>query len=237
MKSLLAASLLALGITSAQAADLPFKAAPYAATAYSWTGFYIGANGSYNWQKANFPDPAVGDMKANGAMGGVTIGGDYQIGQVVFGGIGDVDFGNVGVTMMNGTVMTESVTEKLFATARARLGYLVAPQLLLYGTVGVAIASVDQNENCPTGAQFGFCSARRAGAYSLTGNQTYIGGVYGAGAEWVFANNWSTKVEYLYSDLGTNTFSLGLAPSGAATNNRDISLKQQQVRFGVNYRF
>jgi outer membrane immunogenic protein len=229
-----------LGIFPALAADMPTKAPAYAsaaAAAYSWTGFYIGANGSYNWQDFNFPDPSVASMKPSGAMGGLTLGADYQMGQVVTGIIGDVDFGNIGVTVANGTVMTETANEKIFATIRGRIGYLVTPQFLVYGTAGVAMASVDQSENCPTGAEFGFCSMRKAGPYTLTGNNLYVGGVWGAGAEWMFARNWTTKVEYLYSNLGSANFNLGATPNGVATSPRDLSLTQQQVRLGINYRF
>lgn len=239
MKISLIAAALAVSVSAATAADFPVKAQPsYAAqAAYSWTGFYIGAQGSYNWQNFNFPDPAVTGLKPKGAMGGVTIGADYQMGSVVAGVLGDVDFGNIGLTVPNGTVMTESVNEKIFGTIRGRIGYLVLPTLLIYGTAGVAIASVEQGENCPTGAMFGFCAPKKAGPYNLIGNQTYVGGVFGAGTEWAFAPHWSTKLEYLYSNLGSMNFNLGSAPSGTATTPRDISLTQQQLRLGVNYRF
>ena len=180
-------TLLALIATPAMAADFPIKTMtplPVARPIYDWTGFYIGANGSYNWQSVGFPDPTVQQMHANGLMGGVTIGGDYQMGQVVAGVIGDVAFGNNGVTVANGGTMTESATEKLFATIRGRIGYVVGP-VLLYGTAGVALASLDQTETCPTGATvYSFCGAgpnpnpkkTNAGPYNLTGNALYVGG-------------------------------------------------------------
>jgi len=40
------------GIGAAAAADLPVKALPPAATAYSWAGFYIGGNVGYSWGRA-----------------------------------------------------------------------------------------------------------------------------------------------------------------------------------------
>jgi outer membrane immunogenic protein len=250
MKGKLLIGLLAtFAASAAMAADLAVKA-PMAGAAsvqiYDWTGFYLGANGSYNWQSIGFPDPTVTQMHANGAMGGITVGADYQMDRVVAGILGDVDFGDVGVTVANGSVMTESANEKLFATIRGRIGFLVVPQLLLYGTAGVAFASLDQGENCPTGVTStgSFCgpgmtrSGRiNAGPYSLTGNALYVGGVWGGGAEWMFAPNWTTKVEYLYSNLGQASFNLGTAPSGVATSPRDVTLTQQQVRLGVNYRF
>jgi outer membrane immunogenic protein len=40
------------GIGAASAADLPVKALPPAAPAYSWAGFYIGGNVGYSWGRA-----------------------------------------------------------------------------------------------------------------------------------------------------------------------------------------
>lgn len=231
----------------AVAADMAVKAPmarPTMEQIYDWTGFYIGANGSYNWQSVGFPDPAVTQMHANGAMGGLTVGADYHMSQVVAGILGDVDFGNVGVTAANGNFMSESANEKLFATIRGRIGYAFGP-VLIYGTAGVAFASLDQGENCPVGATGGFCMVPRwqdpknpkAGPYSLTGNALYVGGVWGGGVEWMFARNWTVKGEYLYSNLGQASFNLGTAPSGVATSPRDVTLTQQQVRLGINYRF
>jgi outer membrane immunogenic protein len=213
---------------------------------YSWTGFYLGGVGSYNWQNFTFPDQSITQaMTPAGAMGGVTVGYDYQVApNWVLGVLGDVQFGHIGVTVPNGGVMTEGATEKLFSTARARVGYLVTPSLLLYGTGGVAIAEIDQNETCPAGASsFSFCGPatrtrpNNAGPYSLTASQTYVGGTAGAGLEWMFARGWSTKVEYLFSDFGSKVFNLGSAPSGVATTPRGITLEQSQVNVGINYKF
>ena len=54
-KASIAAGVLALGLMSAQAADLPVKAAPMApmAVPFSWTGFYIGAHAGGIWGRAD----------------------------------------------------------------------------------------------------------------------------------------------------------------------------------------
>ena len=39
-------------IGPAQAADMPVKAAPLVAPAWSWTGFYWGGNIGYSWGRA-----------------------------------------------------------------------------------------------------------------------------------------------------------------------------------------
>ncbi len=244
IKSVIIGALALGGCVSAFAADFPTKApAIPVEQAVGWTGFYVGANGSYSWQGFGFPDPAVGQMNSSGAMGGLTLGADYQMGRLVAGIIGDVDFGNVGVTVMNGNFMTEMAREKTFSTVRGRIGYLVSPSFLVYGTAGAAIATVDQGENCLAGAPSqakggSFCNPLWAGPYNLTETQTFIGGVFGAGAEWMFAPQWSTKFEYLYANMGSKNFNLGAAPSGTATTPRTISLtEQQQLRLGVNYHF
>jgi outer membrane immunogenic protein len=54
----LAASALALGTTTASAADMRLKAPP-PAPAFSWTGFYVGANAGGVWDRGSFSaDPA-----------------------------------------------------------------------------------------------------------------------------------------------------------------------------------
>jgi outer membrane immunogenic protein len=51
---LLGAAGLALAGGQVFAADMPVKAPPVApVVAYSWTGFYVGANGGYSWGRAN----------------------------------------------------------------------------------------------------------------------------------------------------------------------------------------
>ena len=61
MKKYLLASVAALGLVAAgaaSAADLPSRKGPVAAPVYmppafSWTGFYVGANAGYGWGNVN----------------------------------------------------------------------------------------------------------------------------------------------------------------------------------------
>jgi outer membrane immunogenic protein len=50
------------------------------------------------------------------------------------------------------------------------------------------------------------------------------------GYEWMFAPNWTTKIEYLVAGLGTETFNA----SQVSVNARLI---EDTVRLGVNYKF
>src|SRR5580704_19295597 len=78
----------------ALAADLPPPAAPPpqapvayipAAPAFSWTGVYIGLNAGYAFGQSDWTSPmgSTGWFNVIGPLAGGTIGGNYQIGQLV----------------------------------------------------------------------------------------------------------------------------------------------------------
>src|ERR1700760_4557626 len=106
MKRLLLASTGAIallaGAATANAADLPRRAAypvkapAYVAQVYNWTGFYLGVNGGGGFGRSSFDGfPAVGDFNVSGAMLGGTAGYNVQMGQIVLGAEGDIDWSNV----------------------------------------------------------------------------------------------------------------------------------------------
>jgi outer membrane immunogenic protein len=55
----------------------------------------------------------------------------------------------------------------------------------------------------------------------------------GAGLEYMFAQNWSAKAEYMYYDFGSSRFvtPTALAPLGSFRND------DHTVKVGLNYRF
>jgi outer membrane immunogenic protein len=146
---------------------------------------------------------------------------------------------------LSGTVSTSKSLDYL-GTVRGRIGYLVTPTLLVYGTGGLAYGgansstSVFQGLSGPVGPglQTAFGTS---GSYS----DTLVGWTAGAGLEWLFAPNWSAKLEYLYYDLGTVSYGSGLIASTAAsganffTNVVSTTTKFDGhiVRAGVNYHF
>jgi outer membrane immunogenic protein len=77
------------------------------------------------------------------------------------------------------------------------------------------------------------------GDYKLTGSgfgltassdTSKAGWTAGAGVEWMFAPQWSTKVEYLYWDTGSTSATLfGVPYTGRA--------KDSIARVGLNYHF
>jgi outer membrane immunogenic protein len=128
-------------------------------------------------------------------------------------------------------------------TVRGRLGFTITPTLLVYGTGGLAYGqtksntSITQNfENAP-----GFNPFSSFGSFS----QTRVGWTAGGGGEWLFAPNWSLKVEYLYYDLGRVTYGLSpLESFNAAGAPFTIGAPVSSTRFtgnivraGLNYHF
>jgi outer membrane immunogenic protein len=108
-------------------------------------------------------------------------------------------------------------------TVRGRLGWLLTPTLLAYGTGGLAYGGVRASAvnaaasiGTLTGAndaQFPvpFPYSQLNGTYvvpSIPGAANYsdtrVGWVAGGGAEWMFMPNWSLKAEALYYDLGSS---------------------------------
>jgi Outer membrane protein beta-barrel domain len=78
-------------------------------------------------------------------------------------------------------------------------------------------------------------------------SQTRVGYAVGAGGEWMLSSNWSAKLEYLYYDLGSATYTtggiandpIGLPRDGTAAvaTSSKVRFNDNIVRVGVNYHF
>jgi outer membrane immunogenic protein len=126
-----------------------------------------------------------------------------------------------------------------FATGRARLGY-ATNTWLLYVTGGAAGGEVQSNLSLTSNNVVGTLFTPGTSIASLS--KTKLGWTIGGGAEMRLWGGWSTKVEYLYVDLGnfTNTFAIpaGTALPGAAfTTTSAFRFTDHIVRAGLNYRF
>lgn len=217
MKKLLLASvgLLALGVASASAADLPrreampVKAPVYMAPAYNWTGFYVGINGGGGWGNSEFSAPLGTSFDLSGAVIGGTAGYNWQMGQVVFGLEGDMDWSNIRGSANCGGITSCETRNDWLGTVRGRLGYAF-DRVMPYVTGGLAVGGVKT-------------SAAGIGDTS----ETKAGWTIGGGLEAAIAGPWTAKVEYLYVDLGNTGTVLG----------SDASFHTNIVRAGLNYRF
>ena len=86
---------LLLCASGAMAADLSvaplYKAPPATAPAYDWSGFYAGVNGGGGWGHSWWNANATGFPVSGGQVGG-TAGYNWQLGGVVLGVEGDLDW-------------------------------------------------------------------------------------------------------------------------------------------------
>jgi outer membrane immunogenic protein len=123
------------------------------------------------------------------------------------------------------------------ATVRARGGILLNPQLLLYGTGGLALGGSRYSNSTSTTSTITTLGGNVISGPTTTAamangqNATRVGWTIGAGIEQKVTKNWSAKLEYIYVDLGSYTF---LSGTGADTN---VNLHSNIVRVGLNYTF
>ncbi|MFK4683635.1 opacity protein-like surface antigen [Bradyrhizobium diazoefficiens] len=149
-KFLLALTAVAAMTGSASAADLgarPYVKAPAPAPVASWTGFYIfGGAGGGLWNADSsvqtFPGAVLSSrdqrLGGSGWFGTVGLGYDWQFnGRWVAGLFADGQFGDIRGSLSDPNFATEG-REKLRTSyaAGARLGYLVAPNVLSYVNAG-----------------------------------------------------------------------------------------------------
>lgn len=235
----------------ASAADLPAhsytKAPVIAEPAYNWSGFYVGVVGGGAWGRSqNYQNDPVAaaaaaaagrgfqlglaqtdGINATGATVGGTVGYNYQFSNNVVIGIEN----DLSWTDLKGTANfippfittdTARTSQSWLDTLRGRLGF-AWDRWLVYGTGGVAF----------TDEKFLICNVTVGCAGR---SKTVSGWTAGGGVEYAFASNLSAKLEYLHADFGTQSFARMRIGNGFFAA-RNITLTNDMVRVGVNYRF
>ena len=204
-----------------QAADMPRpKYQPPEPVVYvapfSWTGFYLGLNGGYGWGTSDWTG-AGGNFQVSpqGWLGGGTVGYNFQTGAWVWGIEGDIDYMDLNGTAPTAVCATCTFKDTWLGTIRGRIGYST-DRLLAYLTAGWAYGNVYMAAN----------------GGSASG--TKQGWTAGAGLEYAFSRNWSTKIEYLYVDLGSATCAQAACGFDA---DKTVDFTANLVRVGLNYRF
>ncbi|MBW3098732.1 outer membrane protein [Pseudohoeflea coraliihabitans] len=205
--ALLSAALVLPLSLQAQAADAIYEAPPEApvadiatAPAYLWAGGYAGVFGGYSWGETD----AISDV--DGAMGGVYGGYNWQSGNFVYGVEADVGYSGA-----EGTAAGVSAEQGAFGSIRARLGYDMNP-FLVYGTVGGAATNLELNSG------------------GASDDQVMYGYTVGAGVETFVTEKITTRLEYRYTDYGSEDFNLG---AGTFSTGYD----DHSVRAGIGIKF
>jgi len=220
--ALAAAAVVAFG-SAANAADailpvpVPPVVVPPAAPAFDWSGFYAGVNLGYAFgQGYDENGDVLVDFNGNsydsinGLIGGVQVGSNFQFDGFVLGIEGDLqhsdafqDEGDVAVAL------------NYFGTVRARAG-VALDAFMPYVTGGLA---------------FGEGTIYAGGDDWAT--SSHIGWTAGAGVEAAVTDDMSIKAEYLYTDLGTQTYTF----ENGLYADEDAGLNFHTVRVGLNWHF
>ena len=225
----------------------------------------------FDWGILSALSGTVANGSTGGFLGGGQVGYNYQFGSGL-GGFGNswvvgieadiqgfaggggsntsssasIDTINPTFAVIAGTTISRSLD--YLGTVRGRIGLLVTPTLLLYGTGGLAYGGT--NLNASAFAAYLPIAGGPVGAVGFGGasySDTSVGWTAGGGVEWLFLPNWSAKVEYLYFDLGSATLTsvvpTTLTPTGvfaptlSAGTSYSSRFSGNIVRAGVNYHF
>jgi outer membrane immunogenic protein len=186
---------------------------------------------------------ASGKLNNTAFTGGGQIGYNWQFAPSwVFGLETDLNYNGtkssttavVPLPFAAGSTFNSSLSQTFdwFGTGRARLGWLPADRMMIYGTGGVAYGRVASATN----VAFPTSGDSYAGSFS----DIRVGWTAGGGIEWAFTQNWTAKAEYLYVDLGRTSYTDACVTGcGAAlpSYTSSTTTREHIARFGINYLF
>jgi outer membrane immunogenic protein len=222
---------------TAQAADLPSRRIEPALPlppAFTWTGFYVGAQAGWAQTRTELTAGAaiagraavasLPGLDKNGAAVGLMVGYNYQIGQLVLGG--EIDgsaliTGKQRHTALTGDFITAHTN--WVGSARLRVGYAF-DRFMIYATGGLALAA-PKSTVTGTGYSYG------------AGDSAQLGWTLGAGAEYAITNNWIAGLEYRYSQFQEDTYAYPAGVGGLGIVGFKHQLSTNQVIGRLLYKF
>jgi outer membrane immunogenic protein len=120
-------------------------------------------------------------------------------------------------------------------TLKARGGYLVTPETMLYATAGVAYQKVTVGATCPADT---FICNPALGTVGTSTSHNFMGWTIGLGAEQAFTNHWIGRLDYSYTSFKSFNFVALQWVSGAAFgSNASVKPTSQTISAGLSYKF
>jgi high affinity Mn2+ porin len=224
------------------------------ATAYDWTGFYVGGHAGFATGSSQWTATQAGGTNLSGSLDlfqsfdafkgtggdllGLQAGYNYMFpSRFVVGLEADVSFPSllsgsrtIGSALIGSASYSDQV--EFSGTLRGRIGY--APSLvgtgnwLFYATGGFAYG-YDQLTRSQIA---GVSGTAIPGTVENLFMVPRVGGVVGAGVEVGLTPSWLARLEYLYTDYASHSVDF---PIGAQRFTSDLAV--QTVRLGLDYRF
>ena len=194
---------------------------------FTWRGFYLGGNLGGAWATSTLSDQLSKvsfDRDNNGFIGGVQVGYNFQVGNLVLGLEWDFDWtsidtsGTVTLPGVAGAINASADTEWI-TTLAGRIG-LVLDRTLVYVKVGGGWVRNEASITLLT-----------SGA-SVRASDTNGGWLVGGGFEYALAPNWTAKFEYDFLSLADKNF-----PAFAGTRGFELERDVQQLKVGINFKF
>lgn len=237
-KVFVSAAALAAMTGAAWGADLPNTKgpavfAPPPPPAFSWTGFYVGADGGYAWSAVpnnlTVPGDNPSGVSSRGGFGGGEAGYNFEIAPQFVLGV-ETDFQGTDISdNVQDLNFGDHFTQRLgwFGSVRGRVGYAF-DRVLFYATGGFAYGHLYDNVNGPI---------LLGSPYLFSGVVT--GYTVGGGIEYAITNNFSVKAEYQYMNFGKHdpVNPAGVPLTGLPVPGPLYNDAFHTVRVGVNYRF
>lgn len=186
-----------------------------------WQGLYWGLSGGYGWGDSNgsFDSADSASTDPEGYLASATVGYNMLLGSGILVGV-EGDLGVMDISADDKDVDSGIYRTSFgpwWGTLRGRAGIALGP-LLLYGTGGLAFASLDE-------------VSLDLGDEKASDSELRAGWVAGGGVEFAFSQSVSAKVEYLHMDFGSTD---GLTYTG---DSYSFDNKVDVVRAGLNFRF
>jgi outer membrane immunogenic protein len=176
------------------------------------------------------------NQSLSGGIFGFQAGHNWQWGPVVGGLELDFDGANIkGSSTSFAEESTDIFTQQAkideLASARARLGYLIFPNWLLYGTVGLGWGHfrLDATDTVQSAGGPEFAST--------TNFANEFGWVVGAGLEWKFVDHWLLRGEWLHYDFGNQTIFGAVVVPGAEPGIFNARTTVDVARAALSYKF
>ena len=198
---------------------------PYAPR-FNWTGAYAGAQVGYGWADTDAQSGMTTGFNqsysydSDSIVGGFHGGYNLHYQGFVYGIEADIDFADLNETSVGSSgTQTHQTSLEWMGSVRARVGY-AADKTLFYVTGGWAFGEVDITQASVGGGQIASYSDIRHG-WTL-----------GGGIEQAFASNMTARLEYRYTDLGSEDFR---STAANLIDSSDVTV--QSIRAGVSIKF
>lgn len=189
-------------------------------SAFNWSGFYAGANAGFGWGTFS-REPAGGGPTSEDNSSGWVLGGhagyNVDFGGFVLGAEADLQWSSLSYDQDLDADGELKASIDAFGTIRGRAGASFG-QVMPYVTGGLAYGRGTVSITDPTDI-------------TTSQSRNHWGWTAGVGLEAAATENLTLRAEYLYVDLGTQTYAT--APGGDI----DASHRFSVIRGGVSYKF